>query len=132
MSQYQEDLVEVRALIELYVDGANGDSEKLRRAFHPDATMTGHIGDGEDRFTPISGFMSMVDANPGAAGPNYQASIRSIDVTGDAGIAVLVEFDFFGCDFVDYFTLARLDGRWQIINKTYACTGGQPPGRGVS
>ncbi len=128
MSQYHQDLEEVRLLIELYVDGANGDSEKLRLAFHPEATMTGHIGSGDDRFTPISGFMSMVDANPGAAGPDYRATIRSIDITGDAGVAVLVENDFFGCDFVDYFTLARFDGRWQIINKTYAHTGGQPPG----
>ena len=128
MTQYHQDLDEVRALVELYVDGANGDADKLRRAFHSEATMTGHIGDAEDAFTPISGFMSMVEANPGAAGPDYQASIRSIDITGDAGIAVLVERDFFGCDFVDYFTVARIDGRWQIINKTYAHTGGRPPG----
>ena len=128
MTQYHQDLEEVRALVELYVVGANGYADKLRRAFHPEATMTGHIGDAEDTFTPISGFMSMVEANPGAAGPDYQASLRSIDVTGDAGLAVLVERDFFGCDFVDYFTVARIDGRWQIINKTYAHTGGRPPG----
>jgi hypothetical protein len=42
-------------------------------------------------------------------------------------VAVLVETDFFGCDFVDYFTLARVGGRWQITCKTYAHTGGTPP-----
>jgi hypothetical protein len=128
VSKYHEDLDEVRALISLYVDGANGDSNKLRQAFHSEATMTGHIGDSYDTFTPISGFMSMVESNPGAAGPIYQATIQSIDLTGDAGVAVLAERDFFGCDFIDYFTVARIEGRWQIINKTYAHTGGQPPG----
>jgi len=29
---------------------------------------------------------------------------------------------------VDYFTVARIDGRWQITNKTFAHTGGMPPG----
>ena len=35
-----------------------------------------------------------------------------------------VETDYLGCDFVDYFSVARIDGRWQITNKTYAYTGG--------
>ena len=46
--------------------------------------------------------------------------MRNIDLTGDAGVAVLVETDCLGCDFVDYFSVARIDGRWQITNKTYA------------
>ena len=49
---------------------------------------------------------------------------HSSDVCGDAGVAVLVEHDYLGCDFVDYFTVARIDGRWWITNKTYAHTGG--------
>ena len=39
---------------------------------------------------------------------------------------MLVETDYFGCDFVDYFTVARINGRWWITNKTYAHTGGTP------
>ena len=31
-----------------------------------------------------------------------------------------------GCDFVDYFSVAKVDGRWVITNKTYAHTGGHP------
>ncbi len=29
--------------------------------------------------------------------------------------------------FTDYFTLARIDGAWTIVNKTFAHTGGEPP-----
>jgi hypothetical protein len=126
MSDYMKHLDEIRAVVQLYIDGANGDVEKLRAAFHPTATMMGHIGP-MDTYVPIGDFFAMVEAHPGMAGPNYQASVRTIDVVGDAGVAVLVESDFLGCDFVDYFAVARIDGRWQITNKTYAHTGGAPP-----
>jgi hypothetical protein len=88
--------------------------------------MMGHIGPMET-YIPIDQFFAMVEAQPGMAGPNYRARVRSIDLAGDAGVAVLVETDYLGCDFVDYFSVARIDGRWQITNKTYAHTGGQPP-----
>jgi hypothetical protein len=28
---------------------------------------------------------------------------------------------------MDFFNLAKIDGRWQIVNKTFAHTGGEPP-----
>jgi hypothetical protein len=126
MSTYMQDLDSVRAVIQLYIDGANGDVEKLKRAFHPDARMMGHVG-AMETYVPITDFFAMVAGRPGMAGPNYKAVIRSIDVTGDAGVAVLAETDYIGCDFVDYFSVARINGRWQITNKTYAHTGGEPP-----
>jgi hypothetical protein len=125
MTNHLDDLDSVRAVIELYVDGANGDVEKLKKAFHPDARMMGHIGP-IDTYVPITDFFRMVAAKPGMAGPDYKATIRSIDLTGDAGVAVLVEHDFMGCDFVDYFSVARIGGEWKITNKTYAHTGGEP------
>src|SRR5205823_4969194 len=80
-----------------------------------------------DTYEPIAQFTALVETQAGLAGPNYRADIRTIDVVGDAGVAVLVETDYFGCDFVDFFTVARIDGRWWITNKTYAHTGGTPP-----
>jgi hypothetical protein len=126
MTGHIEDLHAIRAIIQLYIEGANGDTAKLEEAFHPDARMMGHIGPMET-YIPISGFIDMVRAQPGLAGPNYQAVIRSMDVSGDAGMAVLVETDYLGCDFVNYFSVARIEGRWMITNKTYAHTGGMPP-----
>lgn len=127
MDAYLKDLEDVRAVIQLYIDGSNGDVDKLKAAFHPDARMMGHVG-AMDTYIPITDFFTMVARQPGMAGPNYKANVRSIDITGDAGVAVLVETDYMGCDFVDYFSVARIDGRWRITNKTYAHTGGQPPG----
>ena len=125
MTDYLKDLDDVRDVIQLYIDGANGDVAKLERAFHPDARMMGHVG-AMDTYVPIAEFFKMVKARPGMAGKNYKAVVRSIDLAGDAGVAVLVETDYMGCDFVDYFSVARIDGRWMITNKTYAHTGGTP------
>ena len=125
MTDYLKDLDDVRNVIQLYIDGANGDVAKLERAFHPDARMMGHVG-AMDTYVPIGEFFKMVKARPGMAGKNYKAVVRSIDLSGDAGVAVLVETDYMGCDFVDYFSVARIDGRWMITNKTYAHTGGTP------
>jgi hypothetical protein len=125
-AQHLQDLADVRSLIQLYIDGSNGDGDKMRQAFHPDAHMFGHIG-AMETYEPITDFTALVEKQPGLAGPDYRADIRTIDLVGDAGVAVLVETDYFGCDFVDFFTVARIDGRWWITNKTYAHTGGTPP-----
>ena len=88
-----EDLEAVRALIELYVGGSNGDVAKLERAFHPDARMIGHIGSISTN-RPITELISFVAAHPGLAGPGYRGIVRTIDLVGDAGVAVLVETDW--------------------------------------
>jgi hypothetical protein len=121
-----QDFDEIERVVRLYIDGANGDVAKLEEAFHPDAHMFGHIGPMETYF-PIGDFFKLVADHPGLAGPNYKARITSMNVVGDAAVAVLAEEDYMGCDFVDYFSLARIDGRWSIVNKTYAHTGGSPP-----
>ncbi|HEX9259729.1 MAG TPA: nuclear transport factor 2 family protein [Acidimicrobiales bacterium] len=121
-----EDYDEIRRVVQLYVDGANGDVAKLEEAFHPEARMFGHIGPMETNI-PITEFFKLIADMPGLAGPDYRAEVRSIDLVGDAAVAALVERDYMGCDFVDFFTLARIDGRWQITCKNYAHTGGAPP-----
>jgi hypothetical protein len=124
--QLLDDYEEITRLVNLYIEGANGDVAKLEEAFHPSAWMFGHIGPIETNI-PITDFFKMVASNPNVAGPDYRTTISSITATGDAGTATLVEHDFMGCDFVDYFTFARIEGRWWIVNKTYAHTGGAPP-----
>lgn len=126
MANSVKDYEDVRSLIQLYIDGSSGDAAKLRAAFHPQARMAGHIGELVSDNVPIDEFITMVESITGLAGPEYRAFVRSIDLDGDAGVAVLVETDFFNCDFVDYFSVARFDSRWQITNKTFAHTGVRP------
>jgi Putative lumazine-binding len=63
MANYLQDLDDVRALIQLYVDGSNGDVAKLKKAFHPDARMYGHIGP-MDTYIPITGFFAWSRRSP--------------------------------------------------------------------
>ena len=67
MLDHVNDLDAIRALIQLYIDGSNGDGEKMRQAFHPNAWMFGHIG-AMDTYEPITEFTAMVEAQPGFAG----------------------------------------------------------------
>lgn len=120
------DLEAIERVVGLYVDGANGDVGKLEEAFSEDARMFGHIG-AMETYVPIGEFFKVVANSPGLAGPNYKAKITSINAVGDAAVAVLVEEDYMGCDFVDFFSLARINGTWKIVNKTYAHTGGELP-----
>ena len=122
-----DDRSAIERVVQLYVDGANGDVGKLEEAFHADARMFGHIDD-MHTYVPIGEFFKIVANSSGhLAGPNYTSKVTSVQVVGDAAVAVLEETDYMGCDFVDFFSLARIDGRWQIVNKTYAHTGGSLP-----
>ena len=77
MKDHLQDIADVRAVVQLYIDGAQGDAVKLKEAFHPDARMFGHIGE-MPAYLPIGDFIGMVDGSPNMAGPNYTADIRTV------------------------------------------------------
>jgi hypothetical protein len=104
--------------------------KKLREAFHPDAHMWGSmLGDRYDE--PIAEMIAMVDGKPVDVDGSYRAQVTSIEQTDDIASVVLVGEGFWGTvSFIDYFHLARIDGAWKIVNKTFAHTGGEPPNPG--
>jgi hypothetical protein len=114
--------------VQLYIDGvANGDAAKLEQAFHQDARMYGAV-DGQRYDIPISEMIKMIEAQPANADGTFSASVRSVEEEGDAATVTLEEQGFWGVlSFVDYFSLARIDGGWKIVNKTFAQTGGSLP-----
>jgi hypothetical protein len=123
-----DDVEAITAVIQLYIDGcAEGDAVKLAEAFHPDAQMYGAIGD--QRFDePMTEFFTVVAETPASAGGALRARISSITHVGEAASAVVIEEGFWGTlSFVDFFSLSRSDGRWRIVNKTFAHTGGEMP-----
>jgi putative lumazine-binding protein len=121
-----EDFDAISAAIQLYIDGsAQGDAAKLAEAFHPDAQMYGAVGD--QRFDePMTEFFKLVAETP--AGDTFRARITSITQAGDAATATVAEDGFWGTlSFMDFFSLCRSEGRWRIVNKTFAHTGGEMP-----
>lgn len=118
----------ISEVVQAYIDGSrDGDGEKLRSAFHPDARMFGNLG-GQRMDVPIEEFIKVADGNPADVDGTYEAQIVSIEQVDDAATAAIEETGFWGTlSFTDFFSLARIDGEWKIVNKTFAHTGGEPP-----
>jgi putative lumazine-binding protein len=125
MTDRMDDLEAVAAVVQMYVDGAaRADVELLRDAFFESARMYGNEDDVHFD-VPIQDFFDEVASLP-VPGPRFRSHVVSIDVVGDAGVAVLAEDDYQGMNYVNFFSLVKLEGRWRIANKTFAMTGLAP------
>lgn len=114
-----DDLAQIERLARLYIEGAAGDVAKLREIFHPQAQMFGKVG-AREVAVPIEQFFATVEQRAGTlCGPRYRASVIRVEVVGDAGVVAIAEEDYLGSDYVDWFAVVRLGGRWQIVNKTF-------------
>jgi hypothetical protein len=119
----------IEQVVQLYIDGASkGKPEKLKEAFHDTAWMFGSIS-GQRFDMPIAQMLETVTAQPLDADGSFAARITAVEQVGDAATVRLEEDGCWGnISFVDYFTLAKIDGTWKIVNKTFAHTGGEMPG----
>jgi len=116
-SNDREDLQQIESLMKTYIEGARtGSSEHMRPIFHDMATICGYVG--PDLFAnPIGAFYEWHDDN-GAAVDVQPGDLR-IDIEGTAA-SVRIEIDnWTGHRFTDFFTLVKVDGRWQIMSKVF-------------
>lgn len=112
---------EVRAVIQEYIDAcAVGDVTRLQAIFHPDALMSGYML-GDYLMGSPAPFFEIVEQQPAPAdsGADYQAVIENIEVSGPVATATLREQGYLGMNFTDFFHLAHVHGKWQIISKTF-------------
>ena len=118
----------IETVVQLYIDGASkGDVAKLREAFHEQAWMFGAVS-GARFDVPITQMIEMSASQPLDSDGSYKARIISIEQVGDAATATIEEDGCWGgVSFVDFLALARIDGSWKIVNKTFAHTGGEMP-----
>jgi hypothetical protein len=128
MATTAQETDQITRTVDLYVQGVReGDAGKLREAFHPESRMWGSLM-GQRYDVPIAEMIAMFDGKPADVEGSYQARVTSVEQTDDVASAVLVEDGFWGTvSFVDFFSLALIDGTWKIVNKTFVHTGGEPP-----
>jgi len=70
--------------------------------------------------------IDMAASQPMDVDGSYSARVTSVEQVGDAAAARLEETGCWGAvSFVDFFALARIDGSWKIVNRTFAHTGGE-------
>ena len=107
----------ITKVVQHYIDGArSGKGSDMKPAFHKDATIFGYVG--PDLFAgPIQLLFDWNDENGPASG--LQARIASIDIIDTVATVRLELDDWTGHRFTDLFTLLKVDGQWQIMNKVF-------------
>lgn len=109
---------EIKRVVQLYVDGFQGSREKLEEAFHKDAWIFALDADGRLATDLIS------DRFERWAASHRAVQSRFIAVTQAGEVAsVLLGFDNsenLADSWVDVIALVKVDGRWEITNKTAA------------
>jgi hypothetical protein len=113
----------VRAVMERYVEAVyRADVDTLKDLFHPQAVMTGYLGDDLLIGGPAP-FLADLAGRPSMAESNhpYEATISGVEVVSRAATATLVEHGFFGThSFVNYYHLLLIDGEWRILSKNFS------------
>ncbi len=112
---------EIAEALRAYFDGFyEGDVEALKRIFHPNAHLYSAT-DGPLQDDPMDAVYARVGARtPPAAGRQKRLDrILSIDRSGPESALAKVQIAIGRKLFTDYLSLLKLDGRWQIISKTY-------------
>ena len=128
MSAEQEtndrDAGEVLALMRRYTDAAyRGDAVALRTCFHPEAVMSGLLGDRLLMGSPEP-FLTDVGNSPSmeSTGAAYAPTVVSVEVLGRVASVRVDETGFFGSwSFANWFHLLKGDdGAWLITSKAFA------------
>ncbi|WP_300639420.1 nuclear transport factor 2 family protein, partial [uncultured Oscillibacter sp.] len=117
-----KEVEQVREVIQRYITGTyQADVEMLAGVFHPQAHMTGYLGDNLLLGTPEP-FLQDIGSAPSMAskGDPYHAEIRELTVTGHIATVVLYETGFRGEGVLeDHFQLLLDGGKWSIISKNF-------------
>lgn len=110
----------VRAAVQDYFEGMyRGDVARLRRVFHSHAMLYGYR-DGTFTVLQMEEWLDKVAKRPipGQSGEPFDMTIETIDLTGNVG-HVKVRDLYMGLRFTDYLNMVKVEGRWQIVNKTF-------------
>lgn len=100
-----------------YIEGtANGEPDRLRKAFHPDFNL--YTVTDKDSLRIRSGKQYIENIKQGEKS-NRIGKIISIDITKDAAIAKIEILIPKWRIFTDYILLLKYQGSWKIIQKSY-------------
>ena len=112
---------EIARALDLYFDGFHeGDVGKLQQIFHPAAHLY-NAGEGKVQDDPIEVVYARVAGrvSPAANRQLRHDRIVTIDRAGPESALAKVQLAIGPKLFTDYLSLLKVDGRWQIIAKTY-------------
>ncbi len=117
---HTSDLEAICVTVKDYFEGLyHRDLNRLRRAFHPEACLFGHL-QGVFTHSTLDQWLGRIGVKPAPVdvGEAFDMRIVSTDITGDAAAVKVAEL-YRGLRFTDYMALIKLDARWVIVNKAY-------------
>lgn len=107
-------------LVEAYVSGIHiaRDPDAVRRGFHPDFVMMVH-DDGQLVPVSLQSWLDRMELDRVRTSETIHHVFRSIDVTGDAAMAILEIYENGTHIYTDYFSLYRFPDGWRIVSKIF-------------
>lgn len=113
-----QDYDDVLVVVQGYVEGLKtGNVEQLKKTFHKDAVMYGHLPEGLSQGN-IENLYTYVEKFGSAA--NIKAHLSVLHKTPTTAVVrVEMESDAADEDFTDYHSLIKVDGGWKVIAKLF-------------
>ena len=113
-----QDYEDVLAAMEGYVQGLKtGNADQLKKTFHQDAIMYGHLGNDlsqggiDNLYTYVEKF---------GAAPNIKTNLTVLHKTPTTAIVrIEMEHDAVDEDFTDYHSLIKINGEWKVVAKLF-------------
>ena len=114
------DKTTIESVIQTYADSMNeSDVDKVRKAFHPSAKVTGYLPDGLHEMS-TEDFASFVAAQrpPKETNDPVTLEIVSLEIAGKTAVAQ-VRDKYLGMTFLDTLSFLKVEERWTIYNKLF-------------
>ena len=96
------------------VGGTHNDFDRLKQAFHPNATMK-FVGESYKEANALDFFRKGMKPGPKQ---KRDTRIVSVSVSGTAANAQL-EIEYPTFSFIDYMHLLKVEGEWKIVSKIF-------------
>ena len=112
----------IERVARIYLDGLyEGDTDKLAEAFHPTSSLT-FSDNGVLTATPRAAWFEAVRNRPSpkSMGLPRHDEILTIDIADGRTAIVKLKCAIPPRYFTDYLSFLKIDGRWQIAQKTFA------------
>lgn len=109
-----------QVLVDAYVSGVHvdRDPEAVRRGFHPDFVMLAY-DDGELVDVSLQAWLDHMGLDGVPTTDAIRHSFRSVDVTGNAAMAIMEIHENGTHIYTDFFSLYRFPDGWRIVGKTF-------------
>ncbi len=120
VAQSNNDREAVKAVLENFVSAyVTDDAEIMRKAFRSDGAMIGYSTRNKALVTRNGEeFMKGFTRQPAADEVQRKRTFEILDITNNGAVAKVI-LDYPTWDGVDYLSLAKIDGEWKIISKSW-------------